>query len=147
MALKCLSAAHAIDPSNPTLHLQILQFRKALDSLAEPIAPQVAEVVNPEFEKLLPKTQKLEEWNESFLSANKDSAPHVQAALSARQLLNKDSKAQNEKELVASLDALSISFDDAVSGLDLLGEWGSDKTAFADKASKKWPQASAFQLN
>ncbi|KAJ6171095.1 N-terminal acetyltransferase A complex subunit n.t1.c1 [Penicillium chermesinum] len=127
LALKCLSAAHAIDPSNPTLH--------------------VAEVVNPEFEKLLPKSQDLTQWNESYLSANKDSASHVQAALTVRQLLDKESKAQCEKDLVASLDALKISFDDAVSGLDLLGEWGSDKTAFAEKASKKWPEASAFQLN
>ncbi|KAJ5217293.1 N-terminal acetyltransferase A complex subunit n.t1.c1 [Penicillium chermesinum] len=147
LALKCLSAAHAIDPSNPTLHVQLLQFRKALDSLAEPLAPQVAEVVNPEFEKLLPKSQDLTQWNESYLSANKDSASHVQAALTVRQLLDKESKAQCEKDLVASLDALKISFDDAVSGLDLLGEWGSDKTAFAEKASKKWPEASAFQLN
>lgn len=126
--------------------MQLLQFRKALDTLAEPLSPEVAEVVNSEFEKLLPKSQNLEQWNETYLSTKKDSAAHVQAALAVRQILNKESKTQCENDLVASLDALKITYDEAVSGLDLLGEWGSDKTTFAEKASKKWPEASAFQL-
>lgn len=147
LALKCLSAAHVIDPSNPTLHLQLLRFRKALDSLSEPLPAQTAEVVNAEFEKLLPKSQKLEEFNESFLSANKGSVAHVQAALSGRQLLKPDSKAQCEKDLLATLDAPGITIDEAVSGLGLLSKWGGDKTAYAEKASKKWPESSVFDLN
>ncbi|KAJ5777968.1 N-terminal acetyltransferase A complex subunit n.t1.c1 [Penicillium odoratum] len=147
LAVKCLSAAHAIDPSNPTLHLQLLQFRKALDKPAEPLDPKVAEVVNAEFEKLLPKSQNLEEFNESFLSANKGSAPHVQAALSGRIFLNADSKVQCEKDLLATLDSSDITIDEAVPALDLLTKWGCDKSAYAEKASKKWPESSVFQLN
>ncbi|KAJ5086656.1 hypothetical protein NUU61_007963 [Penicillium alfredii] len=147
LAVKCLSAAHAIDPSNPTLHLQLLRFRKALDSLSEPLPAQVAEVVNAEFEKLLPKSQKLDEWNESFLSANKGSVAHVQAALSGRQFLNPGSKSQSEKDLLATLDVPGITIDEAVAALDLLSRWGSDKTVYAQKASKKWPESSVFQPN
>ncbi|KAJ5570131.1 N-terminal acetyltransferase A complex subunit n.t1.c1 [Penicillium hispanicum] len=147
LALKCLTAAHAIDPSNPTLHLQLLRFRKTLDSLPEPLAPQVAEVVNAEFEKLLPKSQKLEEWNESYLSANKTSVAHVQAALSGRQLLNADSKPQCEKELLATLDTPEVTIDEAAIGLDLLSKWGSDKAGYIQKANKKWPESSVFELN
>ncbi|KAJ5762237.1 uncharacterized protein N7511_005619 [Penicillium nucicola] len=146
LAVKCLSAAHAIDPSNPTLHLQLLRFRKALDSLSEPLPEQAAESVNAEFEKLLPKSQKLEEWNESYLSSNKGSVTHVQAALSGRQLLKPESKAQCEEELLATLDASDITIDEAAIALDLLNKWGSDKTAYAEKASKKWPESSVFQL-
>lgn len=145
--MKCLSAAHAIDPSNPTLHTQLLRFRRALDSLSEPLPPQTAEVINAEFDKILPKTQKLEEFNESFLSANNGSVAHVQAALSGRLLLNLDSKAQCEKDLLATLDAPGITIDEAVSGLELLGKWGGDKIAYAQKASKKWPESSLFELN
>lgn len=140
-------AAHAIDPSNPTLHLQLLRFRKALDSLSEPLPPQTAEVVNAEFDKLLPKSQKLGEFNESFLSANRGSVAHVQAALSGRQLLKPDSEAQCEKDLLATIDSPEITIDEAVSGLDLLSKWGADKTAYAEKASKKWPESSLFALN
>ncbi|KAJ5596707.1 N-terminal acetyltransferase A complex subunit n.t1.c1 [Penicillium hetheringtonii] len=146
-ALKCLSAAHAIEPSNPALHLQLLQFRKTLDSLPEALPAQTAEVINTEIEKLLPKSQNLEEWNESFLSANKNSVPHIQSALSARQLLKPDLKAQSEKDLLASLDAPTVTIDEAVPALELLDKWGSDKTAYADKASKKWPESSVFLLN
>lgn len=145
--MKCLTAAHTIDSSNPTLHLQLLRFRKALDSLSEPLPRQTAEVVSAEFDKLLPKSQKVEEFNESFLSANKSSVAHVQAALSGRQLLKPDSKAQCEKDLLATLDSPAITMDEAVSGLDLLSQWGGDKTAYAEKASKKWPESSLFALN
>ncbi|KAJ5089461.1 hypothetical protein N7532_008145 [Penicillium argentinense] len=146
LALKCLSAAHAIDPSNPSLHLNLLQFRKALDTLSEPLPAETAEVVNAEFEKLLPKSQKLEDWNESFLSANKESIAHVHAALSSRQLLSPDSKARNEKDLQATLDSSKITLEEAVLGRDLLNKWGSDKTMYAEKASKKWPESSVFRL-
>ncbi|KAJ5983437.1 N-terminal acetyltransferase A complex subunit n.t1.c1 [Penicillium waksmanii] len=146
-ALKCLSAAHAIDPSNPTLHLQLLQFRKTIDGLTDALPAQAAEVIETEFEKLLPKSQNLEEWNESFLSANKDSVAHIQAVLSGRQLLKPDSKAQCEKDLVASLDSPAVTIEEAVPALELLSKWGSDPTAYAEKASKKWPESSVFRLN
>ncbi|KAJ5374891.1 hypothetical protein N7517_006897 [Penicillium concentricum] len=147
LAVKCLAAAHSIDPSNPTLHLQLLRFRKSLESLAEPLPEKVAEVVNAEFDKLLPKTQKLEEWNESYLSANKGSVAHVQAGLSGRQLLNPESKSQCEQDLLATLDSPDITIDEAVIALDILTKWGSDKTAYAEKANKKWPESSVFVLN
>lgn len=147
LAVKCLAAAHAIDPANPTLHLQLLRFRKTLDGLSEPLPEKVAEAVNAEFDKLLTKSQNLEEWNESFLSSNKASALHVQSGLSARQLLKPESKAQCEKELLATLDLPEITIDEATIGLESLNEWGSDKTAYAEKASKKWPESSVFALN
>ncbi|KAJ5823333.1 hypothetical protein N7447_005673 [Penicillium robsamsonii] len=147
LAVKCLAAAHSIDPSNPTLHLQLLRFRKSLESLAEPLPEKVAEGVNAEFDKLLPKTQKLEEWNESYLSANKGSVAHVQAGLSGCQLLNPEAKSQREQDLLATLDSPDITIDEAVIALDLLNKWGTDKTAYAEKASKKWPESSVFVLN
>ncbi|KAJ5183599.1 N-terminal acetyltransferase A complex subunit n.t1.c1 [Penicillium capsulatum] len=147
LALKCLSAAHAIEPSNPTLHLQILRFRKALDAPSEPLDPQVAEVANAEFDKLLPKSQKLEDWNESYLTANKNSATHVQAGLSARQLLSAESKPQCEKDLLTTLDLPSITIDEAATALDLLNKWGSDQSPYLQKANKKWPESSLFQTN
>lgn len=147
LALKCLSAAHSMDPSNPTLHVQLLRFRKALDSISEPLPPPVAEVVNSEFELLLAKTQNLEQWNDSFLAAHKDSVAHVQSALDCRQLLKPDSKAQCAKDLSSTLDLANITIDQAVAGLNLLNQWGCDeaaKTAYIQKASAKWPEASVF---
>ncbi|KAL5042183.1 hypothetical protein BDW71DRAFT_149246 [Aspergillus fruticulosus] len=150
LALKCLAAAHSIDASNPTLHVQLLQFRQALSKLSEPLAPPVAEVVDTELEALLPKAQNLVEWNKSFLSAHADSIPHRHAYLTCQQLLNPESKSENEKDLTATLDASIVSLETALAGLDLLGEWGSDqaaKTAYAEKASSKWPESTAFRLN
>lgn len=125
----------------------MLRFRKSLESLAEPLPEQVAEVVNAEFDKLLPKNEKLEEWNESYISANKASVAHVQAGLSGRQLLNPESKSQCEQDLLATLDSPDITIDEAATALDTLNKWGSDKTAYAEKASKKWPESSVFELN
>lgn len=96
---------------------------------------------------MLPKAQKLEEWNESFLAANKDSIAHVHAALSARQLLSPDSKAQCEKDLLATLDMPKITIDEASAAIDLLNKWGSETTAYVEKANKNWPESSVFQQN
>lgn len=148
LALKCLLAAHAIDSSDPTLHVQLLRFRQALDSLQEPLPAKVSEIVSSEFEKLLPKSQSLGDWNESFLSSHKTSVPHVQAALTVRLLLNPDSKSQCEKELLSTLDLEDASIEKAVAGLDLLDEWRSSlaaKQTYIEKAYLKWSEASPFQ--
>ncbi|PWY95046.1 N-terminal acetyltransferase catalytic subunit Nat1 [Aspergillus sclerotioniger CBS 115572] len=150
LALKCLTAIQAIDASHPTLHVQTLRFRKALDSLPEPLAPQVAEAVNAEFEALLPKGQNLEEWNDTFLSTHKESIPHQQAGLTCRQLLKPDTKPQCEQDLTSTLDSKDITIETALAGLELLNEWGSTqaaKTAYAEKASSKWPEATLFRLD
>ncbi|KAL3464710.1 NMDA receptor-regulated protein 1-domain-containing protein [Aspergillus heterothallicus] len=149
LALKCLSTAHSINASNPTLHVQLLQFRQALNKLSEPLPPQVAEVVDSEFEALLPRSQNLNEWNTSFLSEHKDSIPHKYAYLTCQQLLAPESKPETEKELTSTLDASIVSLETALAGLNLLGEWGSNqaaKTAFAEKASSRWPESTLFRL-
>lgn len=71
----------------------------------------------------------------------------MQAALSARQLLKPDSKAQCEKDLLATLDSPKITIDEAAAAIDLLNKWGSDNSAYIQKANKKWPEATVFQLN
>ena len=149
LALKCLTAAHSIDASNPTLHVQLLRFRQALNKLSEPLPPQVAEVVDAEFEALLPKAQNLDEWNKTFIADKQDSIPHKHAYLTCQQLLKPDSKAETEKELASTLDASVVSLETALAGLDLLGEWGSNqaaKVSYAEKASSKWPESSLFRL-
>ncbi|KAL4933887.1 peptide alpha-N-acetyltransferase complex A subunit NAT1 [Aspergillus undulatus] len=148
LALKCLTAAHSIDASNPTLHVQLLRFRQALNKLSEPLPPQVAEVVDAEFEALLPKSQNLEEWNKSFLASN-DRIPHKHAYLTCQQLLKPESKSESEKELTSTLDASVVSLETALAGLDLMGEWGSNqaaKASYIEKASSKWPESSVFRL-
>lgn len=108
----------------------------------------MSEIVTSEFETLLPKSQDLKEWNASFLEAHKTSTPHVQAALTARLLLDPESKSQCEQDLLSTLDLEDASISSAVAGLDLLNEWGSNqaaKAAYIEKAHNKWKEASAFQ--
>ncbi|PGH01756.1 peptide alpha-N-acetyltransferase [Blastomyces parvus] len=148
LALKCLLAAHSIDPQNPVLHIQLARFRKTIDALSEPLPSGVSDVITADFDPLLPKTQDLTSWNESFLSAHKSSAEHVQAALSVRQLLNPDSKSQGEQELLSTVDLETTSLEVALAGLHLLDDWHSSqdaKSAYISQAQKKWAEASIFQ--
>lgn len=74
----------------------------------------------------------------------------MQAALTVRLLLNPDSKSQSEQDLLSTLDLEDATIQKTVAGLDLLNEWGSDqaaKTAYIEKAHKKWDEASAFKTN
>lgn len=110
----------------------------------------MSDPINAELETIFPKSQNADEWNSAFLSANKTSVPHIQAALTCRHLLDASNKSQNEKDLTASLDVGDISIEDALAGLELLNEWGSDKgvkSAYAEKAKKKWPESSVFDLS
>jgi hypothetical protein len=114
----------------------------------EPLPEKISGIVNSEFETLLPKSQPLGDWNDSFLASHKTSVPHVQAALTARLLLKPESKSQCEKDLVSTLDLEDASLEKAIAGLDLLDEWRSSaaaKQAYVEKAYQKWSEASAFQ--
>lgn len=149
LALRCLLAAHAIDPNNPDLHTQIAKFRQSIDNLPEQLAPNVSEIITSEFERVLPKSKNLAEWNDAFLSANSSSPAHVQSALAVRQLLTPQSKVQCEKELTSSLNLDMASVENAMAGLNLLDSWGSDqdaKTVYCDHARKRWKQATVFDV-
>ena len=96
----------------------------------------------------MPKGQDLDKWNTEFLTANKDSAAHVQAALDGRQLLKPDTRSECAEDLLSTLDLDTITVDEALSGLELLGKWGNDqasKTAYVQKADSKFPHASVFK--
>ncbi|KAK2755950.1 hypothetical protein FQN54_005746 [Arachnomyces sp. PD_36] len=149
LALKCLMASHSIDPSNPTLHSQIYRFKTAIDNPPEPLNPKISEIITPELDTLLsPKSSSLAEWNESFLTAHKTSAPHVHAAASVRRLINPDSQSQGEKDLLSTLELKDTSLADAVAGLQLLNDWSSSedvKSQYIQTAHKRWPEASTFE--
>lgn len=80
---------------------------------------------------------------------HKDSVLHIQAALASRQLINPDSKPQNEKDLASTLDSSDASIESVLAGRELLDEWRSKqatKQAYAEKAKGKWPESSVFDL-
>jgi peptide alpha-N-acetyltransferase len=58
--------------------------------------------------------------------------------------LKPETKPQCEKELLATLESPEITIDEAAIAFGLLEKWGSDKTAYAEKANKKWPESSIF---
>ncbi|QKX55786.1 uncharacterized protein TRUGW13939_02884 [Talaromyces rugulosus] len=147
LALKCLLAAHAIDSSDPTLHVQLLRFRLALNNVSEPLPEKISDVVLNEFEAILPKSADLQKWNDSYLASHKTSANHIRAVLSARLLLTPEAKAESEKEFISTLDLDSTTMETAISGLDTLDEWKSSaatKQAYIETAQKRWTEVSAF---
>ncbi|EAS36268.3 N-terminal acetyltransferase catalytic subunit [Coccidioides immitis RS] len=148
LALKCLLAAQAINPSDPTLHVQLARFRKTLNELSEPLPAEVQEIVTSEFETLLPKSQDLAAWNDSYLTENSSSVPHIHAALTVRRIIAPEQKAQTEKDLASSIDLETASIESALAGLHLLDDWRSGpeaKTSYIGQANTRWKEASVFQ--
>lgn len=147
LALKCLVAAHGIDSSDPTLHVQLVRFRLALNNLSETIPETISDIVTKEFETVLAKSTDLGEWNKSFLATHKNSADHVRAALYTRMLMNPDSKPECEKEFISTLDLENVTLEKAISGLEVLDEWNSSvttKEAYKNKAHDKFKRSSVF---
>lgn len=146
-ALKCLLAAHRIDAEHPMVHEQSMSFRQTIDSLSEPLPPKAHEVLTSSF-TLIPKEKSLKDVNEQYLMEHKSSAAHVQAGLRTRQALDSSTKAQNIKELQATLDLDGIAILDAVTGLRMLDGFEADaaaKNAYVEAARKRFPEATVFQ--
>ncbi|KAF2842372.1 TPR-like protein [Patellaria atrata CBS 101060] len=148
LATRCLLAASKLDPENPSLHEQTIRLQHTLNTLSEPLAPKVSEVLKETF-KLVPADTSLPSFNDSFYERHSQSAPHVRAALKVRQLLTADqSRPQNEKELLNTLSFPTVALADAKEGLALLSEWKSSreaKDAYLEAARKIWPQATVFK--
>jgi peptide alpha-N-acetyltransferase len=104
---------------------------------------------NPKFEQvlkanltLIPETKDLKFYNNGYLARHKDCARKTQAALKLEQLLNPKAQAQNEKELIATLDQADLK--EAQEGLEILKSWKSEdgvREEYVEKARGKWPEA------
>jgi peptide alpha-N-acetyltransferase len=120
----------------------------AVNQLPEPLPEKVQEVFQSTFLSTLP-SKPLDEVNEAYLTAHKDSAPHVHAVVRVRHALqptDEDSK-KSANDLQATLKSESTSLEDAVEGLTVLGELGlghEAKEAYRKAALERWGSADAF---
>lgn len=149
LALRCLLTSHRIDPLNPVVHEQLIRFRHALKSLSEPLPSKISEIIESQLSSILAKDTNLSQSNDDFLSENRQSAPHIHAAVRTRQAISPDSTNQNREDISAALENDSISLQDAVKGLELLKDWETKQEVineYVDKARKMWPEATVFQL-
>jgi N-alpha-acetyltransferase 15/16, NatA auxiliary subunit len=148
LALKCLLALHAIDSEDPSLHVHSFCFRSTMDHGPDGVVPRLAEILPAATRILFLDGKDLSEWNDDFLSRHKSSASHLQAGLRVRALLGKESKDNNEKDLLTALSLESTTLREARAGLELLNEWGSSaeaKDRYMTSAAERWTRASVFQ--
>ncbi len=105
-------------------------------------------VINSEFNHLLPASKNLAKHNDEFMQEHHNSAPHVQAGLRVRQLLDPSSFEKNQQDVIRTLALEACSLEDAVAGLEQLTK-SMPKTQYVNDyvaaARERWPEASAFQ--
>jgi len=144
-------ASHTPAPSNPTTHEQLFRFQRAISELSttpDPLPPKTMEVINAEFNTLLPATTDLAEQNNDFMQKHHDSAAHVQAGLKVRQLLDPDSSDKNQQDVIRTLALEESSLEDAVRGLEMLKAWKAKPQYMHDyvaAAHERWSEASIFE--
>ncbi|KAJ3518603.1 hypothetical protein NM208_g14457 [Fusarium decemcellulare] len=137
LALRCLTAALALDPKSPRVHEQSVAFRHLLNTATD-ISPKVLEVLKAEFKAIEPSVD-LTKYNEEFLTANKNSPQHVLSAIKAQRVLGQD-KAKTEEAIVGILEIPDIDYTDAIEGLEVLKSWKSSQVeAFKTAAQAKFP--------
>ena len=151
-ALKCLLASYQLDPDHPKCHEQGGRLKLALDSLSEPLPSQVKEVIDSSYLSKL-SSKSLEECNEEYLESHKDSAPHVQSVVRFRNFLKpgaEDTKSKGARDLQTTVSLESTTLQQAIDSLGLFDELEMPKDAlqtYIQAASKRWPEASAFQTS
>ena len=150
LALKCLLAAHDLDPANPTLHTQVYRFRSLTEKSREDIPPRISEIISLESKSLFDGDRSVSDWNQSFIASHESSVPHVQAGLRVRGLIDKDSRGQNEKDLIETLSLPGITLAEGTAGLELLGLWRTSAevvAAYQKAAGSIWREATAFKTS
>ncbi len=148
LALRTLIASHELSPSNPTTYEQIFRFQQAISKLSDPLPPKAMEVINAEFNTILPAGTDLTKHNDEFMQEYHGSASNVQAALRVRRLLDPGSNEKNQQDVIRTLALEGSNLEDAVRGLDLLKEWKAKDRYLNDyvaAAHERWPEASAFE--
>lgn len=106
------------------------------------------EVVNADFNTLLPASTDLTKQNDDFMQKHHDNASHVQAALKVRQLLDPSSSEKNQQDIIRTLALEGSSLNDEVKGLEILKVWKAKEQYMDDyvaAAHERWPEASAFE--
>ncbi len=150
LALRCLLAARSIDSSNPTTHEQTVRYRRALNSIPEPLNAKLSEVIESEFSPILSKDADLSQYNSDYRSKHHNSAAHVQVGISTLYFLEPKTHEDNHKDILRTLALDSASLNDAIRGLKLLNAWKAEQRIRDDyiaAAHARWPEASAFAKN
>jgi hypothetical protein len=144
LALKCLLAAAALDKDHSKVHEHIVTFKLAIDKDMEGLPAKTSEVIKSEF-ILLPASVKLSQYNDEYLSRNKDCARRTVSALKVRKVLAPDSVGQCGRDIVAVLKLPSITLEEATEALELLSSWKSSEVeGFRKEAAAKWPKSIRF---
>ncbi|KAL1604637.1 hypothetical protein SLS59_003832 [Nothophoma quercina] len=146
LALKCLNAAQELDPENPKAHEQSVRLRQALNKASD-LPAESTQVIKDTFTTPAADAD-LKAYNDDFISKHSESAPHLQAAYTARFALDNSTKSQNEADLVKTLDLSNITFEQAEQGLTLLSEWKSEekvKDEYKSNAAGRWSEATVFK--
>jgi hypothetical protein len=129
------------------VHEQIIRFKLALDKDIEGLPAKSAEVIKSEF-TLLPPSVNLSQYNDEYLSRNKDCARRTLSVLKVRKLLTPDSVGQCAKDVAGVLKLPTITSEEAQEALELLSSWkSSELESFRKAASGKWPKASIFKAS
>lgn len=148
LALKCLLAAAKLTPEDPTVHNQIISFKKAIDSPPEPLPAEVTTIIDTEFyTTLLPsKNTDLVAFNSEYLAKYKDTPSKLFGGLRAKHLVKPESTSEIEASVLENikegLDTYTLK--DAYEGLGLLRETkASDKAVeeYKSVAEGRWENA------
>jgi peptide alpha-N-acetyltransferase len=125
------------------VHEQIVRFKLAIDKDNESLQPKSAEIIKSEF-TLIPSSSSLTQFNDKYLSRNKD-ALRTLSGLRVQKLLSPDSSSSSEKDIAALIKLPSITFEEAQEVLKTLSSWKSSEVdSFRQAAATKWPKATVF---
>ena len=148
MALKCLLAAAKHTPEDPTVHNQIIRFKKAIDSPPESLPVEVTAVIDTEFyTTLLPsKNTNLVAFNSEYLAKHNDIPSKLFGGLRAKHLVKPESTSEIEASVLESIKGGlgTYTLEDAYEGLGLLREAkASDKAVeeYKSVAKGRWENA------
>ncbi|KAM0295085.1 hypothetical protein HYE67_010616 [Fusarium culmorum] len=135
LALRCLTAASALDPKSPRVHEHTVAFAQLLKTATD-IEPKVLEVLKAEYSAVDPSAD-LVKFNDEFLAANKDSPRHVLSAIKVQKLLGQD-KTKSEEGVAGILEIPGATYEDAIEGLEVLKSWRSSQESYKKAAQQKF---------
>ena len=121
----------------------------AVDSIRSSLPEKLSGIFMSIFDFISESTSAIA-YNESFLSRYSDDGSRIHAALRVRRSISPDTQAQNERDLLNTLDLDGLPLEEARQGLVMFREWkgGDGQSEVIDeyerKARARWPHSTVF---
>jgi tetratricopeptide (TPR) repeat protein len=145
-ALKALEHARALDPEHPELHIRLVEFKRTVSTLPQPLSDPHGAILSESLNNLLPEEISLDTYNSQYLQRNPSSAPSILATAKVSYKLESPRESVESTIFNTLEENVNLDIKTALSIIAFLNIIKSPRTDdFRAKCDSKFPLSTVFK--